>query len=346
VKASDLKIIAFEVTRKCRFNCIHCRADAADDISAQLSTDQCRQVLEAIADYARCTIILTGGEPLERPDIYEIASYGTSLGHRVVLATCGYLVNEDVAKRLKDSGVMAISFSLDGATSKTHDAFRQSEGAFDAIIAASKIVRDACIRFQINTTITKQNIGEIDAIANLAQQLGAYCFNPFILVPTGRGEHIASQLLSADEYNKVLKHLLELKNKMPIELRVTCGPQFARIAHGNQRDAGGQHGVPPKGCLGARQFGFVSYKGDVQMCGFLPIAAGNLVANNYNFADIWENACLFKDIRNLKAYKDSCGQCEYVGLCGGCRARAYGITGDYMAADPICDYEPKKAKAK
>jgi radical SAM protein with 4Fe4S-binding SPASM domain len=336
VKSAELKIIAFEVTRKCRFNCIHCRANAADNIPAQLTTAQCKRILKAIADYAKCTIILTGGEPMEREDIYEIASYGTSIGHRVVLATCGYLINKESAEKLKESGVAAISFSLDGATAKTHDAFRQSQGAYDAVIAASKIARDAGIRFQINTTITKQNIGEIDAIANLALDLGAYCFNPFILVPTGRGEHLKSQLLSSEEYDRVLAHLLELKDKMPIELRVTCGPQFARIA--KLKD------LKVKGCLGARQFGFISYKGDVQMCGFLQISAGNLVNNDYNFAEIWENAALFKDIRNLKAYKDNCGGCEYVGLCGGCRARAYGITGDYMATDPICDYEPKRAK--
>ena len=340
MKSANPKIIAFEVTRKCRFNCIHCRANATGSkIPSQLKTEQCKRILKAIADYAKCVIILTGGEPMERPDIYELAAYGNSLGDRIVLATCGYLINKDSAARLKESGVAAISFSLDGATAKTHDAFRQAEGAYDAVIAASKIVCDAGIRFQINTTITKQNIGEIDTIANLAEQLGAYCFNPFILVPTGRAEHLKSQLLSADEYNRVLDRLLELKNKMPIELRVTCGPQFARIVH-----AASENRLPAmnvKGCLGAKQFGFISYRGDVQMCGFLQISAGNLVENNYDFADIWDNAVLFKDIRNLRAYKDNCGRCEYVGLCGGCRARAYGITGDYMAADPICDYEPK-----
>jgi radical SAM protein with 4Fe4S-binding SPASM domain len=344
VKSADLKIIAFEVTRQCRFDCIHCRANAADNIPARLTTDQCERVLKSVADFAKCTIILTGGEPMERPDIYELASYGTSLGRRMVLATCGYLINEESAAKLKASGIAAISFSLDGATAKTHDAFRQADGAYDAVIAAAKIVRHADIRFQINTTITKQNIGEVDAIAELAQNLGAYCFNPFILVPTGRGEHLTSQLLSADEYSRVLARLFELKNKMPIELRVTCGPQFARIVHAASSKKSSIINV--KGCLGARQFGFISYKGDVQMCGFLPISVGNLIENNYDFADIWQNAALFKNIRNLKAYKDTCGRCEYVGLCGGCRARAYGIVGDYMAADPICDYEPKGTKAK
>jgi radical SAM protein with 4Fe4S-binding SPASM domain len=342
VKSADLKIIAFEVTKKCRFNCVHCRANAADNIPSPLTTSQCTQILQAVADYVKCTIILTGGEPMERQDIYEIASYAASVGHRVVLATCGYLIDKTSAAKLKESGIAAISFSLDGATAKTHDAFRQVDGAYHAVIAAAQIVHDAGIRLQINTTITNQNIGEIDAIANLAQSLGAYCFNPFILVPTGRAEHIASQLLSGEEYNKVLNHLLELKNKMPIELRVTCGPQFARIVHASASKQ--SPALNAKGCLGGRQFGFISYKGDVQMCGFLQISAGNLVEHNYNFADIWENASLFKDIRRLKAYKDKCGRCEYLGLCGGCRARAYGITGDYVAADPICDYEPKRVK--
>jgi radical SAM protein with 4Fe4S-binding SPASM domain len=335
------RLIAFEVTRRCRYNCRHCRADAAADRSAgELTTEQCEKVIHAVASYAKCVLILTGGEPTERRDIQDLVRAGNDAGLRVVMATCGYSLDDASVASLKEAGVTTLSLSLDGATAQTHDAFRRTPGAFDAVIKATQAARRANLRFQINTTITRSNLAEVPAIAALAHQLGAYCFNPFILVPTGRGEEIMEEILRPQQYAEVLGDLLQMKSELPIELRVTCGPQYARLHH--ETEAKGS-GAPVSGCMGGRGFGFISCRGDVQTCGFLDISAGNLVENGYDFAAIWEQAQLLNKIRDLKSYKGKCGHCACVKLCGGCRARAYALTGDVLGEDPICWYESGRA---
>ena len=282
---------------------------------------------------------MTGGEPLERDDAYELIEYGRGLGLRMVTATCGYPVNDETAVKLKQAGVLALSISLDGATADAHDAFRQTPGAFDAAISATKSARKAGIRFQINTTITKTNIDEFPAIAQLAQELGAYCFNPFILVPTGRGRDIVDQIITPTAYEKLLHDLLDLKLNSPIDVRVTCGPQFARVVR--EAKVEGPKGKV-SGCMGGRGFGFISYRGDVQTCGFLDISAGNLLENNYDFAKIWTESLLLNNIRDVGRYKGNCGRCQYVTVCGGCRARAYAVRENYLAGDPVCAYDPRR----
>ena len=336
------RLLAFEVTRRCRFNCRHCRADA--DRAAdrdELSTEQWKKIIDSVAAYERCVIILTGGEPTEREDICELARHGRERGLRVVMATCGYAIDAASLAELKDAGVMAMSYSLDGATAETHDAFRRTPGAFDTVVKAAKATHEAGMQFQINTTITRTNLAEVPAIAELARQLGAYCFNPFILVPTGRGDEIREEILAPNQYAELLSDLLALKSDLSIELRVTCGPQYARI----YREANLQEPrVHISGCMGGRGFGFISHRGDVQTCGFLDITAGNLVENGYDFAAIWDKSKFLNEIRDLTSYKGKCGTCAYVKVCGGCRARAYTMTGDYLAEDPVCWYEPREKK--
>ena len=278
---------------------------------------------------------------MERSDIYELIQFGRDLGLRMVMATCGYFVDEKSITKLKGAGILALSISLDGASAQTHDAFRLTKGAFDSAVEAARIARRADMRFQINTTISKLNLTEVGAIAKLAEELGAYCFNPFILVPTGRGEEIADQLLTPTEYEKLLRDLLELKLKSAIEVRVTCGPQFARMCRQSKlvSSQGSQTIVNPgSGCMGGRGFGFISFRGDVQTCGFLNISAGSLIENNFDFARIWQSSQFLNEIRELSLYKGACGLCKYVKICGGCRARAYAMTGDYLATDPICSF--------
>ncbi|UCG49841.1 MAG: radical SAM protein [Phycisphaerales bacterium] len=330
------RLIAFEVTRRCRFNCRHCRAEASDE--PDLTTSQCVRILESIADFCRPVIIMTGGEPTERRDICELLTRGRDLGLPMVMATCGYKIDEDFIAGLKAAGIIALSFSIDGASSKTHDAFRRTPGAFETALHAARIAAKANVRFQINTTITKRNLHEVPQIARLARNLGAYCFNPFILVPTGRGRQIAEDLLEPAQYEKLLEDLADLKQASDIELRVTCGPQFSRIWRQRTKNT---HKLAPKkriaACMGGREFGFVSYRGDVQTCGFLNVSAGNLVENGFDFADMWRRSPFLKEIRDVAGYHGDCAACRYSGICGGCRARAYAVTGDYLAKDPICD---------
>jgi radical SAM protein with 4Fe4S-binding SPASM domain len=326
------RIIAFEVTQRCPLACRHCRASAAKDKSDVLTTEQCILILKSIADFNKCVIILTGGEPMERTDIYELIEHGQDLGLRMVMATCGYHITDTSAIRLKQVGITAISFSLDGATAETHDAFRKREGAFETVLGAIEKVRAAGIRFQINTTFTNQNIAEAAAIAALAEKLGAYCFNPFILVPVGRGEDIRDLILSAAEYEGLLTELAQLKQQSTIEVRVTCGPQFARICRYEKIEGADQ----VTGCLAATDFAFIGARGDVQTCGFLEISAGNLVENHFDFADIWLNSKLLNDLRDISKYKGACSGCGYASVCRGCRARAYTMLKDYLQHDPIC----------
>lgn len=331
------RLIAFEVTHRCRFNCWHCRANAGlAGGEEELTTEQCKRILASVAQFNKCVIILTGGEPMERSDIYDIIRYGRRLGLRMVMGTCGYLIDDESITRLKEAGILTLSFSLDGASAETHDAVRQTKGAFDSAVNAAEIARRAGVRFQINTTISKINVNEVGTIAELAEKLGAYCFNPFILVPTGRGKEIADEILEPVEYETVLNKLLKIKLESRIQVRVTCGPQFARLC---QQEKVKKLSGSPSGCMGGRGFGFISYRGDVQTCGFLDISAGNLIENGFDFANIWLGSEFLKEIRNPSGYKGKCRACEYIDICGGCRARAYAMTGDYLAADPVCNYK-------
>jgi radical SAM protein with 4Fe4S-binding SPASM domain len=329
------RILAFEVTRRCRYDCRHCRADSACDGSDELTTEQCKKILTSVAQFARPKIILSGGEPMERDDIYEIIRFGRGLKLRMVMATCGYLVNKNTMAELKKAGIKVLYFSLDGSSAETHDKFRQAEGAFDAVINAAGIAKKAGVRFQINATINKINIDEVRGIIELARRLGAYCFNAFILVPTARDEKMADEILDPILYEVLLNELLRLKVESDIDVKVACGPQFARLCE--QRRAKKLLGKV-NGCMGGRTFGFISSRGDVQTCGLLDVSAGNLIENDFDFAGIWCESELLKKIRSTSDYKGNCGMCEFVGICGGCRARAYTITGDYMSADPICKY--------
>jgi radical SAM protein with 4Fe4S-binding SPASM domain len=334
-------LIAFEVIRRCRYNCKHCRANAGPEGSEELTTQQCKKIIASIAKFAKPVLILTGGEPMERADIYELIKYAKDRGLRVVMATCGYMLDDGSMARLKKAGVSALSFSIDGSSAESHDKFRQSDGSFDAVIRAAEVARKAKMPFQINTTISKINAGEIMGIVELVKRLGARTFNPFMLVPTGRGKDIDDAVLDPVQYEYLLNELLRVKLRGDIDVRVTCGPSFARICQQAKEKGLVAEG---KGCMGGKGFGFISWTGDVQICGFLGISAGNLVANGFNFGKIWLKSKFLNDIRDPSAMKGNCAECEYVGTCGGCKARAMAILGDYLAGDPVCGYVPARLR--
>jgi len=332
------KLIAFEVTRRCRYACPHCRANAGPDRNEKdLTTEQCSRILKAVADFNKCTIIITGGEPMERDDICELIKYGRDLGLRMVMATSGYLLDAGSVINLKAAGIEILSFSIDGASAESHDGFRKYKGAFESVLNAAQIARSKGMPFQINTTISKLNTDEFVGIAELAKRLGAYCFNPFILVPTGRADNLNDLVLDPVEYESVLNELLDMKLNSKVQIRVTCAPEFSRLV----RQSGAERRIgKPSGCIGGRTFGFISFCGDVQTCGFLNISAGNLLDNNYDFGEIWLKSKFLEEIRDTANYTGKCAVCEFVGLCGGCRARAFAASGDYLGSDPVCDYEP------
>lgn len=337
------KVIAWELTRRCPLSCRHCRAAAGDDYEGEFSTDECHRVLENIAGFASPILILTGGEPMLRSDVYEIAGRATELGIRVVMAPCGMLMSEENVRKIVDSGVRMVSLSLDGADPESHDAFRGLDGAFAAALKGIEVAKQAGLQFQINTTVTRDNAGELPRMLDLAEELGAAAFNPFMLVPTGRGEALADSELTPERYEEVLRWLADEREKRDIPIRVTCGPHFQRILRQGHYSVGGR---PQGGCLGGKSFAFISYRGKVQICGFMEVECGDLRANDYDFQRVWEESPVLRRIRDVDSYGGRCGYCEYRRVCGGCRARAYSATGDYLAEEPRCSYQPKRSPAR
>jgi radical SAM protein with 4Fe4S-binding SPASM domain len=293
-------------------------------------------------------IILTGGDPLMRSDIFALARHGTNLGLRVVMATCGHLITDDVAADMASSGIKGVSISLDGPNRGEHDSFRGVEGAFDRTIEGINHIRSEGIPFQINTTVTTLNVKNLPAIHDLCVSLGADTFDLFFLVPTGRGSGISHLEISPGQYEETLKWAYALSKSSPIRIRTTCAPHHRRIEH--QLDI--ENDVPVKrdingrmpGCMAGSGFVFISHLGILQPCGFLDIPCGKLRDEELDFQKLYESSPVFQDLRNHNAYKGKCGGCEYIRVCGGCRARAFASTGDYLNEEPGCAYKPGQDK--
>ncbi|MHC4295006.1 MAG: siroheme decarboxylase subunit beta [Planctomycetota bacterium] len=335
------RLIAWEVTRSCMLACRHCRASAQPKpYPDELSTDECFRLLDNIASSAKPIIILTAGEPMLRRDIYEIATRASQLDLRVVMAPCGALIDDESAARIVQSGIRHISISLDGATAESHDEFRGVPGAFAAALRGVEAAKRAGLGFQINTTVTKHNLNELPAILELAVKLGASVFNPFLLVPTGRGSELTDQEISPEQYEQTLGWLATQQARDDIGIRVTCAPHYQRIMRQLGSYRSGRHAV--KGCMGGQSFAFISHTGKVQICGFLDVECGDVREENFDFRKIWETSDLFLQMRDLRSYRGRCGYCEFARVCGGCRARAYAVTGDYFCEEPFCTYVPKR----
>jgi len=343
----NLRLVAWEVTRSCNLACIHCRAAALDrPYENELTTEESFQLLDNIATFASPIIILTGGEPLLRQDIFEIAEYGNRKGFRMTMAVNGTLLTSELALRMKKVGIQRISISIDGASSVSHDAFRQVQGAFEGALSGIAHVREVGLEFQINTTITQQNLEQLSAIQELVVTLGAVAHHIFLLVPMGRGKDLAEQGISAKQYEKTLHWFYEQKEKVPLQLKATCAPHYYRILRQRANSEGrevdfqtfGLDAVS-RGCLGGVGFAFVSHVGQVQPCGYLELNCGNV--REKTFSEIWKTSPIFRDLRNFEKYEGKCGKCKYVNVCGGCRARAYESTGNYLAPEPLCLYQPQ-----
>ena len=345
-KGAALRLVAWETTRNCNLACVHCRASAEHGpFSGELDTRASFRLLDQIAEVGEPIVILTGGEPLLRPDIFDIAKYGTGKGLRMVMAPNGTLITEKTAGQMADAGIKRISVSLDGATKESHDRFRGVEGAFEGALRGIRLVKDAGIEFQINTTITKTNLDEIPKIQELAIKSGAVAHHIFLLVPTGRGKYIVDQEINAAEYENTLNWFYDQREKTPLQLKATCAPHYYRILRQRAKKDGRPvtfktHGMDAvtRGCLAGTGFCFISHQGIVQPCGFLNINCGDITKSS--FADVWDSSDVFLSLRNFDNLKEKCGKCEFRKVCGGCRARAYEATGDFLAEEPLCSYQP------
>lgn len=359
MKTYTPRLIAWEVTRRCSLNCMHCRASAENiPYQNELTFEECQRFLDNMLKFSPPPImIVTGGDPMMREDIFEIIQYGHKLGLRMVIALCGQFLSVDIMQRLKQSSVLKASFSLDGSNAASHDAFRRVEGSFDAVLQGMGYAREAGIPFQVNSTISTYNAAELPGILDLTIRSGADSFHPFLLVPTGNAKELLDMELSPEDYEKTLEWIYEQSKIQDIMVKPTCAPHYYRIVRqkgrenpsssksGHGKGHGHGHGFSSmtKGCMGGQGFAFVSHTGKVQICGFLDVECGDVRETDFDFKPIWDSSQVFQEMRNTDEYHGKCGICEYRNVCGGCRARAYNVTGDYLDSEPFCSYIPKKA---
>ncbi|MEW6186328.1 MAG: heme b synthase [Thermodesulfobacteriota bacterium] len=344
----ELRLVAWEVTRRCNLSCLHCRASSElGPYPDELNTKEGRTLLEQIRQVGQPVIILTGGEPLMRPDVFDLAAFGDALGLRMVMAVNGSLLTVDGARKLKEAGIQRISISMDGAGAESHDFFRQVPGAFDGILSGITAAKEAGLEFQINTTVTRYNLQDLSRIQEKVIELGAAAHHIFMLVPTGRGRALTDQSISAEEYEKTLSWLVKRKEETWLSIKATCAPHFYRIlretAHKERKEVTFKsHGLDAvtRGCLGGTGFCFVSHVGQVQPCGYLEVDSGNV--RTQTFPEIWASSPVFTALRDQTLFSGKCGRCEYFRVCGGCRARAFEATGNYLDEEPLCTYQPKK----
>lgn len=354
------RLIFWETTAGCNLKCIHCRRiTVADQLTPQdLTTQEAFQMIDDIAAVGKPVFVLSGGEPLFRRDILGIAAYATKAGLPVALATNGTLIDDEMALRIKNSGVQRVSISFDGADAKTHDKFRNLPGSFKAAKRGFRALRNVGLPVQINTTVAKHNEAQLEAILKMAHELDAVALHLFLLVPVGCGVQIAEdQMISAEEYERVLNWLYDKEQTETLQLKATCAPHYFRVMRqrraaenraGMKRDLPASHdrqvhGHPhmhaaTKGCLAGTGVAFISHRGEVFPCGYLPVEAGHM--RRQDFAEVWQDSPLFDELRDPNLLGGKCGECNFKTLCSGCRARAYGTVGDYMAEEPFCVYEP------
>ncbi|HXI28171.1 MAG TPA: radical SAM protein [Vicinamibacterales bacterium] len=375
----SLRLVFWETTKACNLSCRHCRAVPQRSLGPmELTTRRALDLIDDIARVAKPVMVLSGGEPLFRPDLFDIGEYGVESGFRMALATNGTLVTERVAARIADAGFSRVAISLDGALADTHDRFRGLPGSHALALRGLRNLRDEGVSIQINSTIARHNVAELPHLLDLALSIGADALHLFMLVPVGCGLEIApTEMLPADEYERVL-HWFDAQSKdCPIDLKATCAPHYYRIraqrieeersrgdmtstfiAPGTKAKAApsftthsgashpphGAHGhgqalsAMTRGCLAGTSVCFISNEGAVYPCGYLPVSAGD--TRLQSFRDIWNDSSVFRDLRDPAALDGKCGVCRYQSLCGGCRARAYAASGSFLAEEPFCSYQP------
>ena len=362
-------VVSWNLTYRCNLACEHCYLDAggtplvttesfAD--RSELGTEECFRVIDEIAAFApECLTILTGGEPLLRRDILEIVRRAAERGLWVVVGTNGVRITENLARRLAEAGARGLSLSLDALDPDRHDRFRRVRGAWRNTVEGAEILNRAGLPFIVQTTAGSHKLGELDAIADFAHdRLAAKVWNLYFLVPTGRGQFVSD--MSPAQYDEVLAALYRIQRKYDRRMLVNakCAPHYIKTVLENSvagsdpiaTDAGSA-GTPSwpgirtysggaGGCPAGTHYMGIRPNGDVTPCPYLPVFAGSL--RSAHLADLWTSSGLFTDIRRRSSLGGRCGECEMNGHCGGCRARAYGMTGDLMAEDPLCTHTPGK----
>ncbi len=361
--------VSWNLTQRCNLHCAHCymSAFAGADTTGELSTAECRRIMDDIAQVnPEALLILTGGEPLVRKDIFTLASYASDIGFTVVLGTNGVLLREAEAQRMRQSGIQGASISLDSVDPQRHDAFRRLPGAWEGAVRATKILNAAGLDFSIHTSITTWNVDEMPAMIDLARELGARVLNFFFLVRTGRGADLTD--ITPEQYERLLTAIVRAQDlgadaaegqegrlqgsggeedpwSIPLGrtgdmiIRAKCAPHLRRILYELDPTSPLLQNYAQGSCPAGKYYCRITPTGEVTPCPYMPVSAGNL--REKSFAEIWHNSAPMRDLRDPQL-GGKCGRCEFSQICGGCRCRAYATSGNYVAEDPACSYEPGK----
>ncbi len=334
-------IVIWEVTRACALACRHCRAEAIPRRDPrELNAEESLRLLDQVARAGPKVFVLTGGDPMMRPDLLDLIASATERGLHVSMSPSATprFVKGDLC-RFRDVGLQRVSLSIDGASRDTHDRFRGVQGTWHRTMESIGAAREAGIEVQINTTITRQNLGEFDGFVSLLDEIKPSLWSVFLLVPTGRAQ--SADLVTGEELEGLFERLYELCRRLPFPIKTTEGPHYRRVAFQQWR----QNPQSPRPSLlpvnDGNGFVFISHIGEIQPSGFLPLTAGNV--RRQELIDVYRDSRIFRELREADLLKGKCGRCEFRTICGGSRARAYQMHGDYLAEEPLCIYQPPPA---
>ena len=347
--------VAWEVTRACAFACVHCRADAQHHRHPEeLTTEQGFRLIDRLKAFGNPILVFTGGDPMMRPDLFDLIGYAVQAGLRCSLTpTATALPTEERLRRALQAGVRRVALSLDAPDADVHDRFRRVRGSWDRTMRILQNAQAVGLSAQVNTTVASHNVDRLPEMVTFVERVGAVQWSLFFLVPTGRAQ--ARQMISPEEHERLFHWLYDLSKGAPFDIKATAAPMYRRVAIERRRaEAGSSAGVsfqgagfqyadglnrPVKGVNDGKGFLFISHVGDIMPSGFLPIRAGNVRTDDV--VEVYRGHSLFQALRDPSRLKGRCGRCEYRQICGGQRGRAYGMTGDYLESDPACIYEPK-----
>ncbi|WHY68342.1 TIGR04053 family radical SAM/SPASM domain-containing protein [Neobacillus sp. SuZ13] len=362
----DPFIVIWELTRACQLKCLHCRADAQYRRDPhELSFEEGKNLIDQIYEMNNPMLVFTGGDPLMREDIFEIAKYAVEKGVRVSMTPSATPnVTKEAIEKAKEVGLARWAFSIDGPKAEIHDHFRGTAGSFDLTMEKIKYLHEVGLPIQINTVISRYNIDYLDEMAKMVEDLGCVLWSVFFLVPTGRGQE--SDMISPVQHEKVFRWLYDLSKRVSFDIKTTEAMHYRRVViQQKMREAkettdeieylsaltekgltGSIDGLgrAPKGVNDGNGFVFISHIGDVYPSGLLPVKAGNI--RETPLAEIYRESPIFKSLRNPDLFKGKCGVCEFRHVCGGSRSRAYAMTGDYLESEPFCVYIPKALREK
>ncbi len=352
--------VAWEITRACAYACLHCRAEAQPKRDPrELTTAEGFRLIDQLVEVGGPILVVTGGDPMMRPDMLDLVGYAAKSGLRVALApTATKLVTQARLQAAKEAGVARVQISLDGSCAQVQDAFRGRPGSFQQTLEILEDIRSAGLSLQVGTTVSRYNIDDLESLAGVVGEYGAVMWSLFFLVPTGRGKR--EDMVSPEEHERVFNWLYDLSKSAPFDVRTTAAQHYRRVVIQMRRQEAAKStggllvtgagysfadglGQSSRGVNDGNGFAFVSHIGDVCPSGFLPLSGGN--ARERSFVDIYRDSALFRDLRDYSQLKGKCGVCDFRAVCGGSRARSYAVTGDYMESDPYCVYQPPSTGA-